>query len=181
MENYVTKSLKLRIKNNLNELTREELIIIIRTPELSDFLAKAVIAQENPAILLEGRSVVDGFFTEFGRIYKSRVPLYPTLRGEIKKIIDAPKMLETINRVMSIKALNEGKTLDDIALNAYKMNNGFIEGYASDDWFVYVNEKNEIKYSSINIDLRAKDELEECLSNLKKSYGEETETHTILL
>ncbi len=113
------------------------------------------------------------------KLDKSQVPLYPTLRGEIKKIIDAPKMLESINRVISIQALNEGKTLDDIALNAYKMNDGFIEGYASDDWFAYINEKKEIKYCSINIDSRAKDELEECLSSLRKSLGEETETYAI--
>ena len=59
------------------------------------------------------------------------------------------------------------------------MNDGFIEGYASDDWFAYINEKKEIKYCSINIDSRAKDELEECLSSLRKSLGEETETYAI--
>ena len=129
---------------------------------------------KSPAVVLA--TTANEGFTPIN-LDKSRVPRYPVQRGEIKHIVDAPKMIGKINRVISVKALIEGKPLAEI--ESYKMNDGFIEGYASDDWFAYINEKKEIKYCSINIDSRAKDELEECLSSLRKSLGEETETYAI--
>ncbi len=101
---------------------------------------------------------------------KSRVPTYPTLRGEIKAITNEAKMVAIMNRVLSINDLLAGKSYED--LSAYTIEDGFLYGIASEDWFIYVNEHLEIKYGIIDIDPRAQQELSETLLKVETMIKE---------
>ena len=97
---------------------------------------------------------------------KSNVPTYKTQRGKIIKDRDPEKTKEKIRRIAAIKKITEGHPYDEIG--EFEFDTGIIYGVASDDWYVYIDDEKNIVYDMINLDPRAKEEMEKCIAEMEE-------------
>ncbi|MBR3198442.1 MAG: hypothetical protein IKG27_00325 [Bacilli bacterium] len=97
---------------------------------------------------------------------KTRVPTYPTQRGKIIESDKIENIQDKIVRVASIKKVLSGTSYDEIG--TFEFETGFIYGKASDDWYIYIDDNYEMFYDYIDIDPRAKKELDEEIKKIKE-------------
>ena len=94
---------------------------------------------------------------------KTKVPIYKTCRAKPQIIMNMKESINKINRVASIKTLIEYGFEKYENLGQILFDNGIICSIVSDDWYIYVDNDKDIYYDYINIDERAKSELEQYL------------------
>ena len=92
---------------------------------------------------------------------KSNIPTYRTCRSKPIIYTQEKDIMGKISRVASIKELLSGVNFEDIG--RMNFDNGIMCGVVSDDWYIYVDNQKNINYDYIDIDERAKKELEQYL------------------
>ena len=88
---------------------------------------------------------------------KSQVPVYLPAREKAKESTNLKDMIDIINRVSGVKALLEGQPLE--SLEPVIVDESFIYGIASNDWYIYIDGDFVVHEDIIHIDERAKEEL----------------------
>lgn len=111
----------------------------------------------NRAIIL-ATSAVDQEFVPIN-FDKSNIPKYKTCRSKPMILTKEKDLIGKINRVASIKTLLSGVDYEDIGRMEFK--EGLLCGVVSDDWYIYVDKQKNIHYDYIEIDERAKTELQQ--------------------
>lgn len=111
---------------------------------------------------------------------KSHVPIYKPCRSKPLILTSEKELIGRINRVASIKTVLSGISYEDIGRMEFE--EGLICGVVSDDWYIYVDKQKNIHYDYIDIDERAKVEIQhylevidEIIKNAEKEK-EETES-----
>jgi hypothetical protein len=100
---------------------------------------------------------------------KEGIKSYEPCRGKIRMSMDYNTIMKKVNRVESIKLLLNGEDISEI--DSVSFDNGILCGAYSDDWYVYIDEKQNKHFGYIDIDENAKKEMEsysEQLDNLVK-------------
>ncbi len=124
---------------------------------------------DQEAILLATDATVFNYAPlEFGI---RNLPVYETLRTKPRVLRSQKEIVEKINRIYSIMKLLEGEKLESIP----EQNPETIYAIATDDWYIYVDEKRIIHYNCIDIDPRAKMELSEHLERTKQMFHSKNE------
>ena len=88
---------------------------------------------------------------------KSQVPNYLPAREKAKESTNLKEIIDMINRVSGVKALLAGSPLESI--EPVIVDDSFVYGIASQDWYIYVDGDLVVDEDIIHIDERAKEEL----------------------
>ena len=111
---------------------------------------------------------------------KTNMPMYKPCRAKPLILTSEKDLIGRINRVASIKTVLSGISYEDIGRMEFE--EGLICGVVSDDWYIYVDKQKNIHYDYIDIDERAKVEIQhylevidEIIKNAEKEK-EETES-----
>ena len=96
---------------------------------------------------------------------KSKIPEY--LPAREKPIIseDIQKIGSKIIRIETIKRILAGENYEYI--EPYEFKNGLTYAIATEDWYIYIDEKGNVHHNIIDIDPRAKEELAEYLIKIE--------------
>ena len=107
---------------------------------------------------------------------KSKVPTYLPAREKAKESTNLKELIDIINRVSGVKALLAGQPLESI--EPVIVDDSFIYGIASNDWYIYIDANLEVHEDIIHVDARAKEELavarkrvEEMLPTIEKEQA----------
>lgn len=92
---------------------------------------------------------------------KSKVPTYKPCRSKPLILTSEKELMGKINRVASVKTVLSGVNYEDIGRIEFE--DGLLCGIVSDDWYIYVDKNKNINYDIIEIDERAKAELQQYL------------------
>lgn len=143
-----------------------ENLIELNTDDIKEGLPKFYSDINKKAVVLATTDKID----EYAPINFSKlnIPKYKPLRAKIREI-EGPTSLTYINRVVGIKELLKNIPIEELS---EPIINDIKYAYVSDDWYVYINEKGEIYSDYIDIDSRAKIELDEYTDLLKNKFKE---------
>lgn len=109
---------------------------------------------------------------------KSNVPTYMPTREKIIATADVHDILSIMNRVHAIKMYLANQTFTGIiGVEDFLIESGFKYGIANQDWYIYVDENNNIHEEYIDFDERVKIEMEVAkkqiieIANIKENGG----------
>ncbi len=97
---------------------------------------------------------------------KTKVPTYQPCRGKIEQLYSSSNLINKINRVKSLKALLSGIEYED--LEQFEFPNGVLYGVVSDDWYIYLDRDKTLSYDCLDVDPRAKQELDTYLKVIEE-------------
>ncbi len=106
---------------------------------------------------------------------KTNEIMYPVARERIIETENANEFNSYINRINGINALRSGIDIETLMPNEYE--NGFVYGIANQDFYVYLDELGNIHEGLIDIDKRAKEEMEKAKEELRNKLMTESENY----